>query len=364
MSKRKLNRRQQWRVEKIQKERASRVSRKDNEIDEKLSAGELGVEQEGQIIAHYGRQVDVESMPSMETESRPSAEGEPASDDPVNSTTRTKGKVNRCYMRANIDALVTGDKVVWRSGPDGDGIVVARLDRKNALMRPDTRGQLKPVAANIDYIVIVFAPEPYAHANLIDRYIVAAENTGIEPVLLLNKTDLLNADNAPRLLEMAERYQAIGYKVLTASTVDDDGLSVLQSLLDNRVSVFVGQSGVGKSSLVNTLLPGINLRVGELSEQTRKGMHTTTTAMLFHLPNGGDLIDSPGIREFGLWHIDERQVAEGFREFDGLLGACKFRDCSHRQEPGCALREGLEAGKISPERFDSYHRIIASLDEF
>ncbi|MDX1318922.1 MAG: ribosome small subunit-dependent GTPase A, partial [Oceanospirillum sp.] len=129
-------------------------------------------------------------------------------------------------------------------------------------------------------------------------------------------------------------------------------------------SVFVGQSGVGKSSLVNVLLPGINLRVGELSEQTRKGMHTTTTAMLFHLPDGGDLIDSPGIREFGLWHIDERQVAEGFREFDGLLGGCKFRDCTHRQEPGCALRDALEAGEISPERFESYHRIIASLDEF
>lgn len=341
MSKRKLNRRQQWRIDKIHKERASRVSRKDQEIDEQLSAGELGAEQEGQIIAHYGRQVDVEGTAG-----------------------ESRGKVHRCYMRANIDALVTGDKVVWRPGPDNDGVVVARLDRFNALMRPDTRGQLKPVAANIDYIVIVFAPEPYAHANLIDRYIVAAESTGIEPVLLLNKTDLLNADNAPRLLEMAERYQQIGYKVLTASTVEEDGLTVLNQLLDNKVSVFVGQSGVGKSSLVNVLLPGINLRVGELSEQTRKGMHTTTTAMLFHLPDGGDLIDSPGIREFGLWHIDERQVAEGFREFDGLLGACKFRDCRHRQEPGCALRDALEAGDISPERFESYHRIIDSLDEF
>ena len=346
MSKRKLNRRQQWRIEKIQKERASRVSRKDQEIDEQLNAGELGAEQQGQIIAHYGRQVDVEGI-TLEGGNR-----------------QYEGKVHRCYMRANIDTLVTGDTVVWRPGPDGDGVVVARLDRENALMRPDTRGQLKPVAANIDYIVIVFAPEPYAHANLIDRYIVAAESTGIEPVLLLNKTDLLNADNAPRLLEMAERYQQIGYKVLTASTVEEDGLTVLNQLLDNKVSVFVGQSGVGKSSLVNVLLPGINLRVGELSEQTRKGMHTTTTAMLFHLPDGGDLIDSPGIREFGLWHIDERQVAEGFREFDGLLGGCKFRDCRHRQEPGCALRAALEAGEISPERFESYHRIIDSLDEF
>lgn len=341
MSKRKLNRRQQWRIEKVQQERAARVSKKDQEIDQKLTAGELGTEQEGLIIAHYGRQVDVEAL-----------QGE------------SKGKINRCYMRTNIDALVTGDKVVWRPGPDNDGIVVARLDRDNSLVRPDTRGNIKPVAANIDYIVIVFAPEPHAHANLIDRYIVAAENTDIEPVLLLNKTDLLNSDNAPRLLEMAERYQQIGYKVLTASTIDQDGLGLLKGLLDQKVSVFVGQSGVGKSSLVNTLLPGINIKVGELSEQTRKGMHTTTTAMLFHMPDGGDLIDSPGIREFGLWHIEERDVAEGFREFDGLLGGCKFRDCRHLQEPGCALRDALEEGLITSERMESYHRIVASLNEF
>ncbi|WP_028300806.1 small ribosomal subunit biogenesis GTPase RsgA [Oceanospirillum beijerinckii] len=341
MSKRKLNRRQQWRIEKVQQERAARVSKKDREIDQQLSSGQLGAEQEGLIIAHYGRQVDVESL-----------EGE------------AKGSINRCYMRANVDALVTGDRVVWRPGADNDGIVLTRLKRENALVRPDTKGQIKPVAANIDYIVIVFAPEPYAHANLIDRYIVAAENTGIEPVLLLNKTDLLNSDNAPRLLDMAERYQQIGYKVLTASTVDEDGLELLKSLLDHKVSVFVGQSGVGKSSLVNTLLPGINLKVGELSEQTRKGMHTTTTAMLFHMPDGGDLIDSPGIREFGLWHIEERDVAEGFREFDGLLGTCKFRDCRHRQEPGCSLREAYEDGRISEERMESYHRIVNSLNEF
>lgn len=340
MGKRKLNRRQKWRIEKIQQERAARVSKKDQEIDQQLNAGDLGAEQEGLIIAHYGRQVDVESLA-----------GEQA------------GKIHRCYMRANIDTLVTGDKVVWRPGPDNDGVVVARLKRNNDLVRPDTRGQLKPVAANIDYIVIVFAPEPYAHANLIDRYIVAAENTGIEPVLLLNKTDLLNEDNTPRLIEMAERYQEIGYKVLTASTKDHDGLDLLKSLLDDNVSVFVGQSGVGKSSLVNALMPGINIKVGELSEQTRKGMHTTTTAMLFHLSDGGDLIDSPGIREFGLWHMEERDVAEGFREFDGLLGGCKFRDCRHRQEPGCALRDALEEGRISPERMESYHRIVESLNE-
>lgn len=340
MSKRKLNRRQQWRIEKIQSERTARVGKRDELIDQQLNAGELGAEQEGLIIAHYGRQVDVECLSGT-----------------------NKGQISRCYMRANLEVLVTGDKVVWRPGPSQDGVVEARMDRRNSLSRPDSRGQLKPVAANIDYIIIVFAPEPYAHANLIDRYIVAAENTGIEPVLLLNKTDLLNEDNAPRLMEMAERYQQIGYKVLTASTQDEEGLTLLKSLLDQKISVFVGQSGVGKSSLVNTLLPGINIRVGELSEQTRKGMHTTTTAMLFHLPFGGDLIDSPGIREFGLWHMDAREVANGFREFDPVLGTCKFRDCSHKREPGCALIGALEAGEISQERFESYHRIIDSLDE-
>ncbi|WP_027858267.1 small ribosomal subunit biogenesis GTPase RsgA [Marinobacterium jannaschii] len=339
MAKRKLNRRQTWRVQKIQEERAARAAKKDAAIDVQLEGSELGPEQHGLIISHFGRQVDVEI-----------SDGE------------REGEIIRCHMRTNLGQLVTGDRVIWRAGADA-GVVVATLPRKSELIRPNPHGDLKPVAANIDYIVVTVAVEPTPYANLIDRYLVAAELSEIEPVILLNKTDLLNDANRQPIEEMMQRYQDIGYRVLHASNASQEGLVELKQALDNRISVFVGQSGVGKSSLINSLLPGIDLRVGELSEQTRKGRHTTTTARLFHFPDGGDLIDSPGIREFGLWHIDPDRLIDGFKEFDGVKGYCRFRDCNHEKEPGCAFKEALESGQISTERWYSYRHILTSLKE-
>ena len=258
---------------------------------------------------------------------------------------------------------MTGDRVVWCEG-DPTGVIVAQLDRHSVLSRPDPYGQLKPVAANIDQIVVVIAPLPEPHAMLIDRYLVAAETVSIEPVILLNKIDLLENDLALReqLDDLLAIYPTLGYRILHTSS-KRGGLDELHQALGERTSVFVGQSGVGKSSLVNALLPDADLRVGELSESTSKGVHTTTTAQLFHLPSGGSLIDSPGIREFGLWHMSKEQVEEGFREFRPLLGTCKFRDCQHVQEPGCAILAALADGEISARRMDSYRRIVASLEE-
>ncbi|GHE20461.1 small ribosomal subunit biogenesis GTPase RsgA [Halomonas urumqiensis] len=343
MTKRKLSRQQRWRVEKVQAERAARAARKDSQDSEKLAAGEYGPERPGRVIAHFGRTLDV----------RPDGAETPV----------------RCHLRANLEGLVTGDRVIWRGREDAmgalvEGVVVARGDRDSVLERPDARGQLKPVAANIDQLLIVFAVEPAPHANLIDRYLVAAEATGIAPVLVLNKIDLL-PDAGGELRDLLGRYEALGYPVVASTTAGEAGLDALHARLAGRTSVFVGQSGVGKSSLIDRLLPDEELRIGELSKDSRKGTHTTTTAKLYALPNadGAELIDSPGIREFGLIHLDEQQVAEGFIEFRELLGHCRFRDCRHRQEPGCALLEAVERGEVHAERFASYRRIVDTLCE-
>ncbi len=334
MGKRKLTRRQAWRVNKIQEERRKRAENREGLADEALAGGELGAEREGLVIAHFGTQVLVET-------------GEQA---------------QRCHLRANLESLVTGDTVVWRPG-DPYGVVVARQPRDSELLRPDNFGNLKAVAANVNQIIIVIAPLPEPHANLVDRYLVAAEAVGIEPIILLNKSDLLATGDRESVAELLAPYPLLGYRVLEASCESRDGLVALMAALEGHTSVFVGQSGVGKSSLVNALLPDANARVGELSQARDKGTHTTTTAMLFHLPSGGALIDSPGIREFGLWHMEREEIEQGFREFRPLLGLCKFRDCRHREEPGCALAAALAAGEINPRRMESYRLMVGNLED-
>ena len=180
-------------------------------------------------------------------------------------------------------------------------------------------------------------------------------------MLLLNKADLLDPKRDATLLSTVERYREIGYRLITASCKQPGGLRELKNLLDQHISAFVGQSGVGKSSLVNHLLPGTDSRVGALSEAHAKGRHTTTTARLYHFPEGGSLIDSPGIREFALWNLEPEDVLHGFVEFRPFIGHCRFRDCKHEQEPGCALRKAVENGSIHSERFASYQQIIDSI---
>ncbi len=262
-----------------------------------------------------------------------------------------------CHLRAHLDPPVAGDEVLW-APTAGAGVINALITRRNVLERPDHQGRLRPVAANIDLMLVVFAPEPAPQPALLDRYLVAAEHIGTEPVLVLNKTDLIQRDADS--LDTLKHYAALGYQTLTTHHQMSDASDLLR-VINHRTLVLVGQSGVGKSSLIKRLLPEASIRVGALSEVADKGRHTTTTAELFHLPGGGRLIDSPGVRDFGLSHVNADAVAQGFREFRSFLGECRFRDCQHSTEPDCALRAALEAGHIKPQRFESYQQIVAAI---
>lgn len=338
MAKRHLTRRQNWRIQKIQDERAVRAGRRADMAEESLIGGDLGPEQQGLVIAHFGVQVDVETTEGAEA-----------------------GLIRRCHLRANLPAMVTGDRVIWRADNQNGGVIVAQLPRQSELSRPNHRGQLKPVAANVERLVIVFAPLPTPYTTLIDRYLVAAEQSGLVPLLIMNKADLLAQGDYADIRAWLDVYARLGYQVLELSASSGTGLDDLRAALRDHISVFVGQSGVGKSSLINALLPGIDLRVGPLSESSGQGTHTTTTAKLFHFPDGGDLIDSPGIREFGLTHISHDDLLEGFVEFRPYLGHCRFRDCQHLHEPGCALLGAVERGDISASRISSYRHILSSI---
>jgi ribosome biogenesis GTPase len=335
MAKRKLNRRQTWRAEKIQAERLARAQKKVAAVESKLEGSDLGPEQTGRIITRYGAQVELEDA---------------------------QRKRFRCLMRRNLPSLVCGDNVIWQPGPDNTGVVVAMEPRQSLLERPDADNQLKPVAANISQILVVAAPEPALDVDLINRYFVAAEMTGIPPVLIINKIDLLSEADLNKLRARFQAYEDIGYSVIYATTKQAHGLDDLLEHLRDKTSIFVGQSGVGKSSLIQVLLPEEELRVSALSESSGEGRHTTTTTQLYHFATGGELIDSPGVRSFRLGHVSRREITEGFKEFRPYLGQCRFSDCRHTVEPDCALLDAVAAGKISTERFESYQRIIETTE--
>lgn len=307
------------------------------------SDAEEAVEQEaeqetGLVIANLGEQLEIET---------------------------DTGSISRCFVRENVRQnlghIVAGDNVAWvrQAGEADCGVIIAVQERKNVLIRPDKHKQRKTVAANVDQMLIVLSVMPEPIDYYIDQYLVAAEITGLHPLLVLNKIDL----TVPEVIEhLLERYQKIGYQVVRTSVTQENGLDVLHAAMMDKSNIMVGQSGVGKSSLINGLFGEEVAKTGDVSTATQRGKHTTTTARLYHLPGGGDLIDCPGVREFGLWHLDgAAQVLQGFKEFQPYVGRCQFRNCSHRDEPGCAILQGKEAGVIDAERLRSYYRIVDDL---
>jgi len=332
VGKRKLTQRQRRQTQRGQQQRLQRAK----QTPATEESGPLGPEQQGRVVARYGATVDVED---------------------------NQAKVSRCQIRQNIGELVCGDKVVWQAAEDGSGVVVAQMPRTSLLSRPDFQGREKLIAANIDQIMITCATQPALSTGLIDRYLVAAEAIGITPIIVINKIDLLDLPARQALDQQLAIYPQLGYRMIYTSAKVQHGLDALIDQLKDHTSIFVGHSGVGKSSLVQALFPEQQIRIGDLSEATGKGMHTTTVAVLYHLSHGGDLIDSPGIREFGLWDVTPEQVAQGFIELRPVLGKCRFRNCQHQNEPGCAVIAAAAEGRINTQRFDSFRRIIDSLTE-
>ncbi len=269
----------------------------------------------------------------------------------------------KCQQRKSVGQVVCGDVVLWQHEDADTGVITSIEERHSILQRPDINNNLRIIASNIDQVFIVVAHKPELNEGLIDRYLVAAENSHLKPVILLNKIDLFSEQESSDLKQRLQLYRDIGYTVIYTSAKQEHGLDSLTELLKDNNNIFVGQSGVGKSSLINTILKS-DARIGEISEATGKGKHTTTTAYLYPLEKGeGHIIDSPGVREFGLIKLSEEDIIHGFTEFKPYIGYCKFRNCAHKNEPGCALLGALKDKKITQQRWKSCQRIIKSLTE-
>jgi len=312
-----LTRRQKWRIEKIQ---AERIARANKTADNNQNLDNDSEAQTGLVITRYGQRLLVE---------------------------QESGGLIQCTARRNIDLSVAGDQVIFQMNDDDTGVVTALLERDNALERSH-----KLIAANIDELWLVVAIEPHYQFDLIDRYLVVAENGNLPIRIVVNKIEL--SDHIEQVKTDFGMYQSIGYEVSYLSVKEQIGTAEFKQQLNDKTHIFLGQSGVGKSSLINALMPDLNLRVNALSQKSKLGKHTTTNTTLYHIPSGGDLIDSPGVREFYLDNLSNKEILSGFREFTLFLGQCKFRNCVHINEPNCAIKNALNNGNIHPKRYESY----------
>lgn len=263
----------------------------------------------------------------------------------------------RVQMRQSARDLVAGDRVLLeQNDADQSWVIVAREERKTEIFRTDQRGSKKLIAANLDALLVVVAPAPEPYLNLIDRYLAAAEIFGISPAVLINKSDMGDKNI---LGEIQRIYPKLGYPVFRVSAFSPESLTALKQWIRGKKLAFLGQSGVGKSSLINNIMDKPVAQVGTLSGKRPKGRHTTTSSHIYPISEGGWIMDSPGIRDFGNSAWSFHEIVRGFPEIQKFSEQCKFRNCVHGTDRGCAVRQALVEGKIEASRFQSFVGLIA-----
>lgn len=280
-------------------------------------------------------------------------------------STRLPGKF-RLNKEEQTNPVAVGDIVIIEEVGDGTAIIKEIKERFNKIARQATHGRRGQhvIAANIDQaFVIQSVRKPKYKTGFIDRFLVTCEAFEIPPVIVINKMDLAKKQDEENISNLEELYQSLGYYFVKCSIHEPDSLKQLEDLLKNKTSVFTGPSGVGKTSILNAIDPEINREVKQVSDYSQKGKHTTTYAELLPLHFGGYIVDTPGIREFGLIQIEPREVALLFPEMEELQNDCKFYNCTHLHEPGCAIKKALEEGIIAESRYKSYKNIYLSLKE-
>ncbi len=334
MAKRKLSKQQHRRIASQQK---NKIIDDDMQLDESST-------QTARVISHHGRQLYAEIY---------DAENQP--------------RKIKCKIRQNLGDIACGDYVIVQQMLSADqeahssetqNVVVAVKERSNLLVKTGFGGSVKPVAANIGQVVIVTSILPKPNPYLIDRYLTAAENLPAKALIIINKIELLDDKSKKEIENLTALYREIGYHVICSSMKNNIGLDEISDALSNTTSILVGLSGVGKSSIVKAILPKEEIKIGETSEATGEGKHTTTVSALYHLKCNGIIIDSPGVRDFTPINNSIDEISNGFADVRKFIGACKFSNCSHKNEPDCALKQAVANGALSELRFNNYLRLI------
>jgi ribosome biogenesis GTPase len=270
----------------------------------------------------------------------------------------TGGERVACEVFGKRLAVVCGDlvRITFQPGNDTPRIT-ERLPRTSVLARTDAQGRAEDLAANLTLLIVLLAPEPPSDPFVVDRYLAGAALVDLQAMVVANKADLAGAAQREYRQTLDDFVQA-GYRVLEVSAAQGTGIETLRECIRHETAMLVGQSGVGKSSLTNALVPEVARPTRSISESTREGRHTTTSSALFTLPSGGELIDSPGVRDYAPAPVGDATIQHGWREIIAVAPDCRFSNCLHLREPGCAVARAVEAGSISQRRYESYRRLV------